>query len=50
MIDHLTAIHQIDKNGPMDWKEAITQRIDHAFRKTQQRIDINIDMFKQLLL
>jgi len=50
MIDHLRAIHRIDKNGPMDSKEAITQRIDHAFGKTQQRIDFNIDMFKQLLL
>jgi len=50
MIDHLHAIHRIDKNGLMDSKEAITQRIDHAFGKTQQRIDFNIDMFKQHLL
>jgi hypothetical protein len=50
MIDHLHLINWIDKNGPIDLKEAIRQWIDYAFGMTQQWIDINIDMFKQCLL
>jgi hypothetical protein len=48
MINHLHPIHRIDKNGPIDSKDAITQTMEHAFGNSQQRSDFNIDMFKQL--
>jgi hypothetical protein len=34
----------------MDSDHAVHQRIDHAFGKAKQKIQINRDMFKQVLL
>ncbi|KAF8535689.1 hypothetical protein BDD12DRAFT_892103 [Trichophaea hybrida] len=50
MIKHLRDIHLIDTDGPMNSDYAVNQRIDHAFRKAKQRIQFNLDMFKQLPL
>ncbi|KAF8533692.1 hypothetical protein BDD12DRAFT_898129 [Trichophaea hybrida] len=50
MIEYLRDIHNTDKNGPMDSKHLVSQRIDKVFGKTQHRIEFNLDLFKQLLL
>jgi hypothetical protein len=50
MIDHLRQVYRTEKHGHMDKKDAVTQRIDRVFRKVQQRVAINLDLFKQLLL
>jgi len=34
----------------MHKKAAVTQRIDRVFRKAQQRVAFDVDLFKQLLL
>ncbi|KAF8241288.1 hypothetical protein K440DRAFT_573567, partial [Wilcoxina mikolae CBS 423.85] len=50
MIEHLRDVHRIDKDGPMDSEYAVNQCIDHAFGNAKQRIQFNLDMFRQLLL
>lgn len=50
MIVHLRDVHRINKDGPMDTNPGVTERIDNVFGKAHQRIQFNLNLFKQLLL